>query len=181
MRQHYVTFYSPGTFVSETTTKEIDSWDTHKAATMAKKISERYGARPYAFRFSTAVTRPPVPDGEGGTLRVEGRQVEQSGLHYISGEILTYDQVVSRNSPRDSILLSNMRGNRWPIVVETRSPYISTHPLEASDSVVDSSGALVARGDDARWAEYRAIKVGEWDRETEDELRRFRARTSAKR
>ena len=48
MNKHFVTFYSPGSFVAETTTREIESWDIRKAQEMADKISERYDATPYA-------------------------------------------------------------------------------------------------------------------------------------
>ncbi len=53
MQQHFVVFYSPGTFVSETTEKSIDSWDVEKAVTMAKSIKERHSSIPYGFQFIT--------------------------------------------------------------------------------------------------------------------------------
>ena len=34
MKKHFVTFLSPGTFVSETTTKPIASWSVEKAKAM---------------------------------------------------------------------------------------------------------------------------------------------------
>lgn len=58
MRKHFVTFYSPGTFVAEETELPIDAWDIDKAVKMAHKIVERYEARPYGFRFSTRVRGP---------------------------------------------------------------------------------------------------------------------------
>ena len=57
MQKHYVTFISPGTFVSESTTKEVDSWDVKTAFEMSKTISERYNATPYAFSFFTKENR----------------------------------------------------------------------------------------------------------------------------
>lgn len=53
MKKHFVTFFSPGTFVSETSEKPIDSWDVDTAVEMSTQILERHGARPYGFRFST--------------------------------------------------------------------------------------------------------------------------------
>lgn len=53
MQQHFVTFYSPGTFMAEMTEKPIDSWDVKAAVKMAKSVKERYGATPYGFRFTT--------------------------------------------------------------------------------------------------------------------------------
>lgn len=46
-----VTFYSPGTFVSETSDVPIDSWDIEKAKELARGIKERHNATPYGFRF----------------------------------------------------------------------------------------------------------------------------------
>ena len=53
MTQHCVEFYSPGTFVSETTKKPVNAWDVGRAVEMSRDISERYGSKPYGFRFST--------------------------------------------------------------------------------------------------------------------------------
>lgn len=53
MEKHFVIFYSPGTFVHETTEKEIAAWNTQAAMDMARGIKERYGATPYGFQFIT--------------------------------------------------------------------------------------------------------------------------------
>jgi len=51
MKKHFVTFCSPGSFVSEETTKPIESWDTEKAIILSKEITERYNSKPYGFYF----------------------------------------------------------------------------------------------------------------------------------
>lgn len=155
MRKHYVTFLSPGTFVSEQTTREIARWDPAVAAEMSCAIVERYNARPYAFYFSTMLSADPVPDGEGGTLRVEGKEVGRSGLHHLGGEIVTIEDVEARCDPKDSILLSNMRYT-CPIVVDNRNSWRSTHPFEEQDVLIDASGKIVERGDTPERIAYRA-------------------------
>lgn len=53
IEKNFVTFFSPGTFVHEETTKEIDNWNVDEARDMARGIVERHGATPFAFQFST--------------------------------------------------------------------------------------------------------------------------------
>ena len=127
MKQHFVTFYSPGTLFAETTEKPIDSWDTAVAVKMAVKISERYNAKPYGFRFTTR---------ERGAKDLDSKVVKTSSLYYIKGKIETLEQVEARNDPKDSILVSNMRGNKWKRVVTTQTPWRWTQPLEDGDVVL---------------------------------------------
>ena len=77
MRQHYVQFFSPGTFVAETSTRTIDSWSVTTALKMAGKVTERYGATPYGFKFHTCIVSDPVSDGEGGWLEVTPKKIEE--------------------------------------------------------------------------------------------------------
>ena len=67
MQRHFVTFYSPGTIVAETTTREIDSWNVDDAVAMSRFIQERYGARPYGFRFSTRLAPRPISTARRST------------------------------------------------------------------------------------------------------------------
>lgn len=39
MEKHFVTFYSPGTFVAESSEQPIASWDTDAAVVMARAIT----------------------------------------------------------------------------------------------------------------------------------------------
>lgn len=58
VQQHFVTFFSPGTFVAEDRTEPIESWDVEAAVTRARNIKERHGATPYGFRFTTRSRGP---------------------------------------------------------------------------------------------------------------------------
>lgn len=153
---HRVTFLSPGSFVSEQTSRPVLLWDIPAACEAATDVTERHGARPYGFYFTTYVTAPDVPDGMGGTLKVEARETERSGMHFLGGSILTVEDVERRADPKDAILLSNMRGNDMALVCEVRNGFRSTHPFGARDVTVNAKGEIVERGDTAERIAIRA-------------------------
>jgi hypothetical protein len=154
-RKHTVTFYSPGTFVSECTTKDIDSWDTKKAVEMANSVMERYGAKPYAFVFRTFKTHDEISDGEGGFLKVENKKEKESGYYFLGGKLETYDDVVARNLDSENILRSNMQNNEYCVVCVNTNSFKSTTPFGENDKIVDASGTVIESGDDPKWVKYR--------------------------
>jgi hypothetical protein len=164
-RKHFITFYSPGTFFSESTCKSIPEWDVPLAVKMAGEIVERYDAKPFGFKFSTSIISDPVPDEEGGLLQVEPKMIASSGMYHINGRLRTYDDVVNDNSEKDRILRLNMRCEDSCIVVETRNSYLSTHSFFEEDFVVDSDGNIVECGNDPKWVEYRKRKSEEFAKE----------------
>lgn len=128
MKQHFVTFYSPGTFVAETTDKPIDSWDVDKAKEMAHEVVERYGATPYGFRFTTY---------SRGPKDLNSKQSAKSPLYHLGGRVETFAQVEARNDPKEDVLRSNMRCNDISKVVINDNSYRSTQPLGKDDVVLD--------------------------------------------
>jgi hypothetical protein len=128
MEKHFVTFFSPGTFVAEETTKPIESWDIHKAVAMAKEVKERYNALPYGFQFSTRAR---------GERDLDSTVIKTSGLYYLGGKIETVEDVAKRNDPKEKILLSNMKGNGWDKIVVNTNSWKWTQPLKADDTVLD--------------------------------------------
>lgn len=127
MEKHFVTFYSPGTFVSEETTKPIKKWDTKEAIKMARTVVERYGAKPYGFRFSTRAR---------SENDLDSRVVKSSGLYWLGGRVETLKQVAARNDPKEKILLSNMRCNGWHKIVVNDNSWRWTQPLGPHDRVL---------------------------------------------
>lgn len=127
MKQHFVTFYSPGTFTSETTSKQIDEWDTATALVMAMGIVERYGAKPYAFRFTTR-------ENDGTAL--DSKETASSPLHYFGVKVETLDEIEARNDPKESILRSNMRGNGYDRVAVPIEGWRGAYPLGKDDVVL---------------------------------------------
>ncbi len=159
MRKHTVTFFSPGTFISESSSYPIDEWDLAKAVKMSKEVSERYNAKPYGFRFNTMLVHDPIQDGEGGELKVEPKVVKSSGTYFLGGKLETFDQVEARNDSKESILRSNMENNdMWIVCVNTNS-YRSTMPFEENDKIVDDGGVVIEDGSDPRWIDYRAKRL----------------------
>jgi hypothetical protein len=128
IQQHFVTFYSPGTFVSEETTKPISEWNVSTAKRMAHRIKERYGATPHSFRFSTRTRKASDLDS-----KVSAR----SPLYWLGGRIETRAEVEARNDPNEEILRSNMRSNKIERVVINDNSWRFTAPLGETDIVLD--------------------------------------------
>jgi len=128
MKRHYVTFMSPGTFVAEQTTKQVEAWDVKAAQKMAEGIEERYGAKPYGFYFSTR---------ERGCAEWEPKQTATSPMYYLPHcKVFTLEEIEARNDPREKILRSNMRGNGWNRVVIATEGWRWTQPLNDTDVVL---------------------------------------------
>ena len=125
--KHFVTFYSPGTFVAEETTSPINGWDTSMALRMAAGIKEIHDAKPYGFRFTTR-TR--------GEHDLDSKITARSSMHYFGVKVETLAEVEARQDPRDAILLSNMRFNGYTRVATTTSGWKCSLPLNAEDVVL---------------------------------------------
>lgn len=128
MKKHYVTFLSPGTFVHEQSTKEVDSWDVGTAKRLARGIKERHAASPFAFYFTTR-TRD---DND-----FDSKESARSGLYYLGGKVETIEDVRERNDPRERILLSNMECNGWHKIIVNTNSWKVTQPLGDDDVVLD--------------------------------------------
>lgn len=183
MRKHQVTFYSPGTLFSESSSYDIDSWDTAKAVELAEKVRERYNAKPYGFTFETLLVHDDIPDGEGGVFHVESKRVEKSGVYFLGGKLETYDDVIARKDPKEDILQSNMRCNEYWIVCINTNSYKSTLPFDEKDRIVDARGQIIERGDDPKYVAYRAEQAAKRDAQyakEEEERKAERARQAKK-
>ena len=128
MRAHFVTFYSPGTFTAESTTKPIESWDVETACEMARQIEERYTSTPYAFQFSTR---------ERSETELDSRVIETSPMYFLGGIVETLDQVKSRTTGKDSILIGNMESNGWHRIITNSNSWKWAQPLNDTDIVLD--------------------------------------------
>lgn len=114
--------------MAESTTMPIDSWNVEKATKKASGIKERYGALPYGFRFSTRERK----DDE-----LDSKVVKTSNMYYLGGEIFTIQDIEKRNDPKESILLSNMKCNKWDRIIVNTNSWKWTQPLEKGDVVLN--------------------------------------------
>jgi hypothetical protein len=128
MHKHFVTFFSPGTFVPEETTQPIDKWDVDKAIEMARSVVERYGAKPYAFQFTTRFR-----DFD----ELDSKVTERSKTHYLGGRIETKEEVFARNDPNERILRSNMENNGIDRLIINDNSWRFTGPFRDGDVLLD--------------------------------------------
>ena len=112
MKKYFVKYYSPGTFMPEVNTEEVEKHDVEQAKEKARNIIQRYGATPFGFRF---VTR------ERGENDFDSKETFVSPMHWLGGTVLTLDQVIARNDPKDKILISNRKGNKIEKVIENNN------------------------------------------------------------
>lgn len=128
MNKHFVTFESPGTFITESTTSPIDSWDVAEAVKMAAGITERYGAKPFRFQFSTR-TR--------SESDLDSHISEESAMYYLPHcKIETLEEIKARNDPKDRILLSNMECNGWSRIITTTEGWKISQPFHDTDVIL---------------------------------------------
>lgn len=126
MIKHFVTFYSPGTFVSEESTFEIECWDIRKATEKAKLVRERHNAKPYGFRFRTQ-------EGERNLAKI----TKTSNMFYFGGIIQTLEEIKAKSvTQEDRILIYNMETNGWKRVITNTNSWKITLPLEDQDVVL---------------------------------------------
>lgn len=127
MKKLYVEFYSPGTFVSEVTSKEIDSQDIDKAIEMAHEIVERHGARPYGFRFVTY---------ELGVDDKISKKIDQTGIFWLGGKLRTAEEILNGTDPNESILRSNVRINEHKMIIENTNSWKFTSVFDEDKDVL---------------------------------------------
>ena len=128
VRQHFVEFLSPGTFVAESSTVQLASWDIEAAKQLARGIKERHGATPYGFRFLTR---------ERGPADLDSHIAHRSHMYYLGGRVETLADVEARNDPKESILRSNMRGNGYERIIINENSWRWTQPLDKDDVVLE--------------------------------------------
>ncbi len=102
---HYVTFWSPGSFVANEQTVTVNTSDPRKV---------EWPDSAYAFRL---FRREDVIDGDK-TYEGKPEQIGKTYYHPDSA-IQSYDE--AKTNPRaTAILLDNMRINGWPQIIWTR-------------------------------------------------------------
>jgi hypothetical protein len=122
-QKHYVEFFSPGTFVSESNVMEIHSWDTDEAVKMAKSVKQRHGATPYGFRFETRESNGWEP-----------KTVKTSGMYYLGGKLLTIDDIP--DTKENDTLRWNMKYNNIDTVIENTNSWKVTMPFDKNKDVL---------------------------------------------
>jgi len=126
-KAHFVTFYSPGTFVSEEITKKIKSWNVKLAKQIAKKISVGYNSTPYGFSFHTRERK--VND-------LDSHITKRSTMYYLGGEVKTLKQIKERKNKNDKTLIANMECNKWNKVIINTNSWKIILPLKSKDVVL---------------------------------------------
>lgn len=137
--KHFVTFFSPGTFMPEQDTKEVASWEVDEAVKMAGAIFERHGARPYAFRFYTS---------QRGEEDFEPSTTKRSNLYYLGGHLETLAEVEARADPKEEILLSNMRINGVAQIIVNNNSWRFAGAFGDDDILLDVTLPPLKKGTD---------------------------------
>lgn len=142
--KHYAEFFSPGTLFAETSVLPMETEDPKEAVAKWRNISERYGAKPYAFQLFTNLEHDDV-DG----FKCRPKEIRRSGYYFLGGTIRTAAEVLAGTDEKESILRSNVRCNEISAVVTNTNSYRSTQPFRKDDLVVHpDTGDVLFHGSD---------------------------------
>jgi hypothetical protein len=137
--KHRVTYYCPGTFVDETETREVASWDVRAATMVALTVDARYGARPYAFRFTTLDAPAPIMRG-GRAFKADPVQVAESPMHFLGARLLALSdlhRLADEDDGRYGVIYKNAEHFGWAGVAETCTPFLHFAPFKDGDVNLD--------------------------------------------
>lgn len=129
MKKHYVRFLSPGTFVSELSDVEIESWNVEKACEMARDVKARYSATPYGFTFFTR---------ERSESEFEPKITAKSeGTYFLGGVIRKAEEILAGDDPKEETLRWNVKYNDFAGVITNTNSWKITLPFEKNDVLLD--------------------------------------------
>lgn len=128
MQKHFVTFFSPGTFVSEETEQPIDNWNIEEAKERSRHIEERYGARPYGFQFTTH---------SRSEAELDSKETARSPMYYLGGFVRTAEEMLTGKDSEEEILRKNVRTNEFKRIITNDNSWRFTGVLNDGDIVLD--------------------------------------------
>jgi hypothetical protein len=153
-KYYTVSFFSPGTFFSETSHKDFQELDLKKICAVAKTMKERHNASPYGFVWEYRELPTDLPQIEGYKLEVTPKVIEKStGIIYITGEIIYSKDLISE---RDRILKFNLERNYDGVGVINKNSYIFHAGFNEGDMIIGWDGSIIKRGNERDLMNYRA-------------------------
>jgi len=129
MIKHYVEYYYPGSFFSETSVKEIAQRDVSKIVIP----DDAFG-----FKFFDRV------HAEIDGVELQSKRLNISQMHFYGGRIMSIEDV-RRECPDDRILLANMEYSGWKNIIVCRTG--NTQPFRDGDVFIiegTSKGTTIA-------------------------------------
>lgn len=128
VRETFVELLYPGSLFAEDESRKVAGRDPQAVAKKYPKC--------FAFRFYDLITRRVVVGGQ--EKQVSTSRLDVSPTYYPNGQPLTVADV-KRSVPKSEILVSNMEGNGWKKVVQTRCG--NFQPLEKGDVILEVTHA----------------------------------------
>ena len=119
VRTTYVEFLYPGSFMSESSTREVKTRDTSKV-----KVPKN------AFCFSFFDILSVVVEADGNKVKLTSERVNMSPKHYYGGRLYTVAEL-KRDFPGERILISNIEGNGYKKAIRCRTG--NWQPFEETD------------------------------------------------
>lgn len=95
---------------------------------LARGITERHGAKPYGFQFSTRGR---------SDKELDSKVIKSSGTYYLGGKIETRDEVFARNDPKEGILRSNMDCNGIDKIIVNDNSWRFMGEFKDDDTLLD--------------------------------------------
>jgi len=124
--KHFVEFLSPGVFMSESSSKEVNSRDYSEV---------KIGNYCFGYRFYDRNEFSHLDTGE----ILKGKSTNYSPWTYF-GEVMTLAQV-KKNVPDNRILVANMTNNGYKKVVKTKfGQYIPLEPKDKVKTILQTNG-----------------------------------------
>lgn len=125
---HHAEYLLPGLLMPESTRRTLTERSVTEALEHAPEAA-------FCFKLYSTETPPDL----GPDFTVTPKRKDESGRYYIAAEVFTAEQIEAL--PGDyTILLANMRGNRWDRLVRCRTG--NWQPLEDGDVVLEAAATL---------------------------------------